>query len=322
MGGQFIFNYTFYNILIALTIFYITKLISNVYYNTKKFFSKTKSPITILLLNNTEVHYLTLTQIVLINSFKTLDCGWGKVYNLIFFLLFFFLIFNYFYVLLTKSIHYYNYQINLVHNLGLWFYLSIAALFLIDNFITLLLLLEFISLLYYFFFLEQSNNSQVSFIKLKNLLNVYLWLSWFTLIFFYLTLLKISAEIGTLNFNEIHLLYNYITPSSWCLLFFAFFFKLGISGFHILKFQVYQYISPFFLMLFSMFTFFLNSTIFLFLFLKLYSVFFLYQKILLNFVLFSNFVILLSSFRVTSFSQFLAVSTINVWSLIFLCLCL
>ena len=61
-----------------------------------------------------------------------------------------------------------------------------------------------------------------------------------------------------------------------------------------------------------MYTFFLNSIIILFLFIKLYHVFFFYQQIILNIVLFSNFILLLGSFRIYSFSQFLAISTINV----------
>ena len=47
-------------------------------------------------------------------------------------------------------------------------------LYLVDNFITLLLILEFVSILYYFFFLQQVSTNIRSYIKLKNLLNTYL----------------------------------------------------------------------------------------------------------------------------------------------------
>lgn len=322
MVSQFVFGYTFYSVLGVLTTFYVIKLISNFFYNTKKFFYRKKESLTILILSNPEIQYILLTQIFLINSFKTLENFWNKSFNIVFLLGFFFLVLSYVFILLTKKTNYFDHQLTLLYNLSIWFYTVIVFLFLVDNFILLLLLLEFLSLIYYFFFLEQTFNSQRSFIKLKNLLNAYLWLNWFTLIFFFLSLLKISIEVGTLNFSEIMLLESHISKTSWFLLFLAVFFKLGISGFHILKFQVYQYISFFFLIPFSMYTFFLNSVIFLFLFLKLYHIFFFYQEFILHIVLSFNFILLLGSFRVYSFSQFLAVSTINVWTLMVTTLCL
>ena len=119
MVSQFIFNYTFYNILPIVTMFYITKLISNFFYNTKDFFYRSKESITILILNNPEIQYLLFIQIILLNSFKTTEQVWFKTFNILFLLGFFFLIFSYGFILLTKKTNYFDRQITLMYNLSI-----------------------------------------------------------------------------------------------------------------------------------------------------------------------------------------------------------
>ena len=318
MGGNIIFNYTFYNSLFILTCYFIIKLISNFFYNTKKFFYNNKTISNILILNTIEVQYFMISQIIILNSFKITCFAWQSYFNIFFFLLYFFLLTNTLFITLLKNWNYFSNQSNLLHNLSLWFYLSISSLFLIDNLIIFLLLLEFISVLYYFFFLEQVSANIRSFIKLKNMLNSYLWLSFFTLIFLFLSFVRICSEVGTLNFNEICYLWDNISATSWVLLFLGFFFKLGVGGFHILKFEVYKHLSSFFLIFFSLYTFYLNSTIFLFLFVHFWAIFVVYQQILLFFILFFNLILLNSGLKLYSFYQFLAFSTINTWSIMLL----
>lgn len=318
MGSTLIFNYTFYNCLLTLTTYFIVKLISNFFYNTKKFFYNPKVVPNILILNSSEIRYFMSSQFIIINSFKTLNNSWLGYCNIFFFLFFFFLISNLIFINLVKNSRYFDKQLNLIHNLSLWFYLGLTSLLLIDNLITLLLLLEFIGVLYYFFFLEQISPEVRSFTKLKNMLNSYLWLSFFTLIFLFLSFLKICSEIGTLDFIEISYLSNNVSGFSWFLLFIGFFFKLGVAGFHILKFEVYKHISSFYIIFFSLYTFYLNSAIFFFIFIHFWSVFIIYEQQLLAFILLFNLLLLTNGFKIYAFYQFLAISTINTWSLMIL----
>lgn len=318
MGSTVIFNYTFYNCLITLTFFFTVKLISNFFYNTKKFFYNLKVVPNILILNSPEIKYFMTLQFIIINSFKTLNDVWYSYFNVFFFSFFFFLVSNLLFIITLKNYRYFTNQLNLIYNLSLWFYLSLTSLLLIDNLISFLLLLEFIGVLYYFFFLEQISGDIRSFNKLKNMLNSYLWLSFFTLIFLFLSFLKICSEIGTLNFMEIAYLSDNVSSTSWFLLFIGFFFKLGIAGFHILKFEVYKHLSSFFLIFFSLYTFYLNSILFYFLFVHFWSIFIIYQQQLLGFILICNLLMLTSGLKLYAFYQFLAFSTINTWSLMLL----
>lgn len=318
MGGTFIFNYTFYNCLLILSVYFVVKLISNFFYNTKKFFYNPKVLPNILILNSSEINYFMVSQFIIVNSFKVVDSNWLGYHNVFFFLFFFFLVSNLIFVNLVKNYKYFNKQLNLIHNLSLWFYLGLTSLLIIDNLITLLLLLEFIGILYYFFFIEQVSPEVRSFVKLKNMLNAYLWLSFFTLIFLFLAFLKICSEIGTLDFVEISYLSNNVSNLSWFLLFVGFFFKLGIAGFHILKFEVYKHISSFYIIFFSLYTFYLNSVIFYFLFVHFWSIFIVIHQYLIGFVLFFNLLLLTNGLKIYAFYQFLALSTINTWSLMIL----
>ena len=318
MGSTLIFNYTFYNTLITLSVYFVIKLISNFFYNTKKFFYNPKIVPSILVLNSSELNYFMIMQFIIINSFKTLNNTWLGYYNIFFFIFYFFLTSNIIFVNLVKNYKYFSNQLNLIHNLSLWFYLALTSLLVIDNFITLLLLLEFIGVLYYFFFLEQISPEVRSFTKLKNMLNSYLWLSFFTLVFLFLSFLKICSEVGTLNFIEISFLSNNVSGLSWSLLFLGFFLKLGVAGFHILKFEVYKHISSFYIIFFSLYTFYLNSAIFFFLFTHFWSIYIIYEQQLICFMLLFNLLLLTNGLRVYAFYQFLAFSTINTWSLMIL----
>lgn len=152
MGGILIFNYTFYNCLLILSLYFVIKLVSNFFYNTKKFFYNPKTVPNILILNSSEVNYFMTSQFIIVNSFKTLDNFWLGYHNILFFIFYFFLVTNIIFIKLVKNYRYFNNQLNLIHNLALWFYVGLTSLLLIDNLITLLLLLEFIGVLYYFFF--------------------------------------------------------------------------------------------------------------------------------------------------------------------------
>lgn len=318
MVSTFFFNLSFYNLLILITFFFLLKLISNIFLNSKIFIYNSKSITNILILTNSELIFFTILQLIIITSFKTINIYWSDYFTIIFFSCFFFLLFNLLILYLINNNVYQVADINLINNLNTWFYLSLNALYLVDNFITLLLILEFVSILYYFFFLQQVSTNVRSYIKLKNLLNTYLWLSFFTLIFLFFSFVTVTLNIGSLNFNEINLLSNHIPNYSWIFLFIGLLIKLGISGFHILKFQVYKHLSSFFILFFSMYSFYINAIIVSFIFLHFWSIIITFYQIILYLILFFNFLILLNSIKLYSFYQFLAFSTINTWLLLFL----
>ena len=322
MVSIFFFNLSFYNLLIIITFFFLLKLINNILLNSKIFIYNIKVLNNILILSNSELLFFTILQIVITLSFKTLNSLWLEYFNFIFFSCLFFLIFNLIILYLIKPNNYHTMDINLINNLNIWFYLSLTSLYLVNNFIVLLLVLEFISILYYFFFLQQVSIDVRSYIKLKNLLNTYLWLSFFTLIFLFFSFIVITINIGSLNFNEINLLYTNIPSYSWAFLFTGLLIKLGISGFHILKFQVYKHLSSFFILFFSMYSFYINAIIIAFIFIHFWTIILTFYQIILYIILFFNFLILINSSKLYSFYQFLAFSTINTWLLLFLFLIL
>lgn len=147
-------------------------------------------------------------------------------------------------------------------------------------------------------------------------------MSFFTLIFFFLSFIVVTLDIGSLNFNEINLLSDKIKIYSWIFLFVGLLIKLGVSGFHILKFQVYKHLSSFFILFFSMYSFYINAIIFAFVFLHFWTIILTFYQSILYIILFFNFLILANSFKLYSFYQFLAFSTINTWLLLFLFLIL
>lgn len=322
MVSTFFFNLSFYNLLIIITFFFLLKLINNILLNSKTFIYNIKVLNNILILSNSELLFFTILQVVITLSFKTVSSLWLEYFNFIFFSCLFFLIFNLIVLYLIKPDNYHTVDINLINNLNIWFYLSLTSLYLVNNFIVLLLVLEFISILYYFFFLQQVSVDVRSYIKLKNLLNTYLWLSFFTLIFLFFSFIIITINIGSLNFNEINLLYTNIPNYSWAFLFIGLLIKLGVSGFHILKFQVYKHLSSFFILFFSMYSFYINAIIIAFIFIHFWTIILTFYQIILYIILFFNFLILINSSKLYSFYQFLAFSTINTWLLLFLFLVL
>lgn len=147
-------------------------------------------------------------------------------------------------------------------------------------------------------------------------------MSFFTLVFLFLSFISITICVGSLDFNEVNSLYNNVSYHSWLFLFSALLIKLGVGGFHILKFQVYKHLSSFFILFFSMYSFYINAVILVYIFLYFWTVLFNSYQFLLYVILFFNFLILVNSIKLYSFYQFLAFSTINTWLLLFLFLTL
>ena len=130
------------------------------------------------------------------------------------------------------------------------------------NYIVLLLSLETITTLYYFFFLKTTKEVNFSLIKYKNLISYYLWLSFFTLLFFSFNLIVLTYSYGTLNFLELRF-FN-LEHKYYILLLIAFFWKLGVPLFHFFKLELYRYLDFISLVLFSIISLSINSFILLY----------------------------------------------------------
>lgn len=178
------------------------------------------------------------------------------------------------------------------------------------NYILLLLTLETVTTLYYFFFLKNSSTASFSLIKYKNLISYYLWLSFFTLIFFTVNLLIFIYLFGTINFTELQ--FFYINQKISTLMLIGFFWKLGMPSFHFFKLELYRYLDFFNLILFSIISLIINSLLFIFLLYTL-NIILTYNNILLIICCFLNIFLLIQSVDKIYFYYFFAISGINTW---------
>lgn len=179
------------------------------------------------------------------------------------------------------------------------------------NYIVLLLSLETITTLYYFFFLKTTRETNFSLIKYKNLISYYLWLSFFTLLFFSANLIVLTYSYGTLNFLELRF-FN-LEHKYYVLLFIAFFWKLGVPLFHFFKLELYRYLDFIGLVLFSIISLSINSFMFLY-FLQISNTVFQYNEIIVILCTTFNLILLLQSIEKIYLYYFFAISGINTWS--------
>lgn len=225
-----------------------------------------------------------------------------------FFLNLTFIIFSIYYLIIN--------QIKTLHVIRYWwvmlvvFLLSYFYIICID-FICLLLILETITILYFFFFLQYLQSSTYHLIKYKNLISQYLWLSFFTLIFFMLNLIVWVFLFGTLNIVELG--YVLTRLPEVILILIAFFWKLGVPLFHFFKLEIYQFLTFSSLVAFSTLSFIINSLLFV------YTLYILKIVIILNtpllaLILVTNILLLLQGLDKIQFFYFFALSSINSWA--------
>jgi hypothetical protein len=88
----------------------------------------------------------------------------------------------------------------------------IVSLYIADNFLFFLFVLEVTSIIYLFFILSFLKTNLLTLIKLKNFLNTYMWLSFVTLMFFSIGIFLVIKYNGTLTFSELWCVDN-ATPS-------------------------------------------------------------------------------------------------------------
>lgn len=202
-------------------------------------------------------------------------------------------------------------QINIVFPV---FTTLLYLLYLSKNYLNLLIALELITVGYYFLFLEATKKAKINVIRYKNLVNNYLWTSFFTLVLYCIGLIYLLFTVGLADFSEINFYRNNKDLKVAMILFFiSFSWKLGLSGFHFYKIELYKYFTASNLFIFIIFTFILNTYVMYFLCYWLSSWgFILNIPLLILFLLFNVIVLLYKAEKITV-AYFLAVSSINSW---------
>lgn len=283
---------------------------------------------------NLLIHFFTLyrykSYIIFFSKLSTIYSNFEKLETI----LFMFLFYSIYFITIRSSIIYYNafynfYIIYFILTIVLFFffkflwkknitkfainyeylYIMLLSLLIIlnfsDNLIFILLILESIAAIYYFFFLKYTSYSLTSFIKYKNLLSLYLWLSFFTLMFFIVGLVFIVYTYGTLNIFELKAT-NFNSGNN--ILLFSIFIKIGVPGFHFLKLEIYKFLNLTEVIFFSLITLLINTMF-------ICNFFFLNNLLLQNtlsiicLVLLFNILLLLQGMEGVNFNHFLALSS-------------
>ena len=181
-----------------------------------------------------------------------------------------------------------------------------------ENVLLFIIAVECIAALYYFFFLQRSPRESFSAIRYKNLLSLYLWLSFFTLFLFIVGTLILIDSYGTLEFSEIKLFSE--EQFILIILMLGFFWKIGMPGFHFFKFELYRYLPTFDLVLFSTLTLVFNFFIIFIFLCKLFPALITSYTLVFLSLLSNVFLILAGSERLNLFTL-LALSSLNTWAL-------
>lgn len=202
-------------------------------------------------------------------------------------------------------------QINIVFPV---FTSLLYLLYLSKNYLNLLVSLELITVGYYFLFLETTKKSKINVLRYKNLVNNYLWTSFFTLVMYCVGLIYLLFTTGLADFSEINFYKNNEDlKTAMVLIFISFCWKLGMSGFHFYKIELYKYINMSNLFLFIIFSFVINTYVMYFLCYWLSIWGFVLNIPLVILILVFNTIILLYNCEKITLGYFLAVSSINTW---------
>lgn len=223
--------------------------------------------------------------------------------------------------LLTYVVLLYKKTINNFKFLNLIFQVIIFIFFAltqVNNFLSLFFFMELLAICYYFFFLTSINNKiQPNLNKIKNLLILYLWNSFWTSLLFALFLILLLYKYGTINFSEILLLWKI---NDWYVVYFFFFsllLKIGLPLMHFIKLQIYNFFDWNLVFFYSIVTTLINFSFLIII--SNYSFFLLFlQNIsLVNILIFANIFILINTYKVWTLLNFLLFSVITT-SIVFI----
>lgn len=203
-------------------------------------------------------------------------------------------------------------QINIIY---MFLTLTIYFIYLSQNLITFLVIVEIIAVIYYFLLLNYSNKLNINILKFKNIISLYLWLSFITLIIFSLAIILSVFFFGTLNFKELNSFsgvfskYNIVIV----LLILSLFWKIAAPGFHFYKLEIYRYLSLDTLFIYIIFSFFLNTILVTFLFFYLNTFFINFKNIIIFILLICNIILIVTNMSSITLGSFLVLSSINTW---------
>lgn len=206
-------------------------------------------------------------------------------------------------------------KIHKMSNVGMFLFLGIANVGFVGDFITLLFILEIIGVIYYFFFLTFTIPTKGVALKYKNLLSYYLWSSFVILLVYSIFLIYTMYSLGTLNFFEISCLIQDDSGNKllWLTLISIIFWKVGAPGFHFFKMEIYQFLPFYVLLMFSLYTLFVNFVILCYVIFNFYPCLIFNNFLLLTFVGFMNVMLLYRGSNFNCFYQFMAYSGVNTW---------
>ena len=207
-----------------------------------------------------------------------------------------------------------NYDLKFINFIFQIFFFIFFSLTLATNFLTLFFLMELLATCYYFFFLTTFSSKSKNFInKFKNLLILYLWNSFWTSIIYILFLTATIYYYGTLNFDELYLVYS---PKTWFIaygFFFSLFLKLGLPFFHFYKLQIYYFFDLKLIFFYSIVTT-VTNLIFLIILsnLPIFSML-LFQISTTGFIICGMFLVIINSFKNWTILNLLMYSSITIF---------
>lgn len=199
-------------------------------------------------------------------------------------------------------------------------YIVIVNIIFIFNFILFLFVLELLGVVYYFFFLSKLSSSNLTLIKYRNLVTLYLWTSFLILITLFISLLFTVFTYGTLQFYELSCFKEDFNLFVLHALFFSLLWKIGAPGYHFFKLQLYQFLPLYTLLLFSCLSLFLNFFLLQFLAISFSLIISKVNIFFLLYVTMFNILLLQRAQVHLPFYEFLGYSSINTLGVIFMIL--
>ena len=317
MGGV-TFNYlvTFSVFPCILTWIYLKK-ITQILIIKKAFWSIKKASPSFTLIKPIEFFVYMLIQLGVYSQFKVMPSRWlmpDRVIILHLSLLFLLMVFIFF---LGRWLSSYHDELNLIYLILLFLFITIASFRFVKNFLILFLALEMIGVLYYFFFLIRLTANNLSALKYKNLLSNYLWISFFFLVLVSSIFYWLILNFGTLNFEQLNCLASE-SNEIWNFIVLIMLWKAGAPGFHFLKFELYQYLPIYTLIVFSLLSLFINSFLLEFIASNCWILLITNRLYFLLYVLFVNIILMLSALNAVSLYQFFGLSSLNTLTTMFM----
>jgi hypothetical protein len=320
-GVQLIYSLHFSFGYFFVVVLYLTKFFSLKYYNTSKAPNMSRTFDTPLGYPHNLVKVYLYFQLLLLCSFKFCEDLSKMVFFRAYVFYFIFIVFIIFVVKLLNFLNITRHESDLILATLTWLLVAVSGFFFTYDLLLFLLNIEVIASIYYFFFLTYISSNTITLIKFKNLISNYLWVSFFTLICYFISMLLIIMFCGSLNFAEVCTTYSKVPSFVWQLLLISFLWKIGGPGFYFFKLELYQYLPTVSLIFFSLISVFVNCFLLYYFFSAMWVIYIYYNQFLLSYLVVSNIVILLRGLTSLNFYQFLGFSAINTWSVL-LVLCL